>query len=175
MAPEGVRSRLWSAAAPGHAYAILDGARNENLLDVLYRDGAPAFECLFAGELEADMAEVAPYLIELVDGSPFCDWLLETGWGESWGILLTSRLELTPLWRHLRQLTLVYDPELNPVYFRFYDPRVLSIFLPTSEASQLAAFFDAVDVFVVEAEGGGSATVFSLADGKLVAEAIGPA
>lgn len=172
MTPEAVRTRLWSDAGGGHVYAILDGARNENLLDVLHRDDAPAFACLFAGELEPDMAEVAPYLVELVEGAPFCDWLLEKSWGESWGVFLTSRLEMTPLWRHLRQLTLVYDPELNPVYFRFYDPRVLSIFLPTSDEKQLGDFFGAVDAYLTEGEAGKSATVFSLVDGKLIAEVI---
>ena len=173
MTPEAVRSRLWSDAGDdGHVYAILDGGRNENLLDILYADDAPSFACLFAGDLEPDMAEVAPYLVELVEGTPFCDWLLDKGWGDAWGVFLTSRLEMAPLWRHLRQLTLVYDPELNPVYFRFYDPRVLNGFLPISDEKQLADFFGAVDTYIVEGEGGKSAKAFSLAEGKLVAEAI---
>lgn len=172
MTPEAVRSRLWSDAGAEHVYAILDGARNENLLDVLHQESAPEFACLFAGELEPDMAEVAPYLVELIEGTPFCDWLLDEGWGQAWGVFVKSRLQLAPLWRHLRQLTLVYDPELNPVYFRFYDPRVLRIFLPTSDEKQLCDFFGAVDAYVTESEEGTSATVFTLVDGKLIAETI---
>lgn len=172
MTPEAVRLRLWSDAGGEHVYAILDGARNENLLDALHQEGGPDFACLFAGELEPDMAEVAPYLVELIEGAPFCDWLLDQGWGQAWGVFLKSKLQLAPLWRHLRQLTMVYDPELNPVYFRFYDPRVLRVFLPTSDEKQLSGFFGAVEAYVAEGESGQSATVFSLVDGKLIAEAI---
>ena len=171
ITPHAVRSRLWSDSG-GRAYAILDGARNENLLEVLYGQNAPEFVCLFAGELAPDMAEVAPYLVELIDGSDFCEWLLGEGWGHAWGIYLTSSLELLPLWRHLRQFTLVYDPDLNPLYFRFYDPRVLGVFLPASDEEQLSEFFAGVDSFLVEGEGGKSATLFSLADGKLVAQTV---
>jgi len=171
MTPEAVRTRLWSDTGGHRVYAILDGARNENLLDVFDRD-APEFACLFPGELEPDMAEVAPYLVELIEGTPFCDWLLAEGWGNAWGIFLTSRLELAPLWRQLRQLTLVYDPDLNPIYFRFYDPRVLGVFLPTADAKQLADFFAAVDAYLVEGAAGEPAKVYSLAGGRLVAEAI---
>ncbi len=36
------------------------------------------------------------------------------------------------------------------LYFRYYDPRVLSIFLPTCDASQLQEFFGPVNQFIIE-------------------------
>ena len=69
--PPAVQARLWAEAADMPAYAILDGARNELLLGQLHGDDAPRWRCLFAGELEPDMAAVAPYLVELEPDAPW--------------------------------------------------------------------------------------------------------
>ena len=65
--------RLWPDDE--HAtFAVLDGAGIPGLLDRLY--GAPALEfaCLFEGDIAADIAEVAPYLVRVLPGSEMADW-----------------------------------------------------------------------------------------------------
>ena len=42
--------------------------------------------CLYRGELQPDMAEVAPYLVKLDRDAPFTDWVLDRGWGNHWGV-----------------------------------------------------------------------------------------
>ena len=171
--PRAVQARLWSEAGDLPAYAILDGARNELLLGSLYADGAPRWRCLFAGELEPDMASVAPYLVELDPSSAFTRRLLAEGWGQSWGVFLTSETPLPALWRHLRAQVQVYGPSLEPLYFRYYDPRVLRSYLPTCAPQQLAEFFGPVGFFFAEDDDPARAHVWSFADGALVAESVG--
>ena len=174
MLPEMLRRRLWQEADERFAYAVLDGAQNQGLLDWLLGPDAPMFECLFSGELAPDMAEVAPYLVQLVPGSKFTEELIETGWDENWGVLLVSAEELPAVWRHLRQHTMIYGAELDPMYFRFYDPRVLRHFLPGCNAEQLRGFFGCVNFFLTEADAATpmAADVWSLADGELVHEQV---
>src|ERR1700730_4373181 len=93
-----------------NVYAILDGASVEELLDQLYRY-EPEFICLYRGELEPDIAEVAPYLVRLDRTSAFTDWLLETGWGNHWCVFAVSQADLTAMRQHLRRFLNVHDTE----------------------------------------------------------------
>ena len=171
--PPAVQTRLWHEAGDRPAYAILDGAQNELLVGTLHAAGAPPWRCLFMGELEPDMAVVAPYLVELEQGSAFTRRLLAEGWGQNWGVFVTSQTPLPALWRHLRSQVMVYGPTLDPMFFRYYDPRVLRSFLPTCSARQLAQFFGPVGFFLAEDEAPTRAHAWSLADGQLVAQVVG--
>jgi hypothetical protein len=140
-----------------NAYAILDGASNPALLDHLYAVERPEFACLYRGELEPDMAECAPYLAKLEAGSAFTQWLTGSGWGLHWGIFVVADCDLRTLRYHLRKLNMVYDSETNkPLLFRYYDPRVLSVFLPTCDAKQVGEFFGPVNAWFAETEAGAS-------------------
>ena len=66
-------------------FALLDGAGIPALLDKLYGTAELEFECLYSGELEPDVAEVAPYIVRLEAGTEFAAWVL-AGWGEQRGI-----------------------------------------------------------------------------------------
>src|SRR3954447_16399238 len=114
----------------GNLFAVIDGAAMPDLLDALYRL-KPPFHCLYRGELQPDMAEVAPYLVQLQEGSGFTTWLLLKGLGKPFGIFLSSSADLLKVRRHLRRLLTVHTEGGKPMLFRFYDPRVLGDFLPT--------------------------------------------
>ena len=156
QAPEALRQNLFCElfADPKYqAYAILDGASNPALLDHLYGD-RPEFACLYRGELEPDIAECAPYLARLEANTPFTQWAL-SGWGRHWGIFALAECDFRTLLRHLRTLNRVYDPESHkPLLFRYYDPRVLSVFLPTCDEEQSAEFLGPVQAYFAEIEGG---------------------
>ena len=171
--PQIVQTRLWHEAGDMPAYVILDGAQNPTLQEALYADGAPRWRCLFPGTLEPDMAVVAPYLVELEPSSAFTRRLLAEGWAQNWGVFLTSQLELPALWRHVRGQVQVYGPKLEPLYFRFYDPRVMRSYLPTCSPQQLAEFFGPVDFWIGEGEQANQAHVWSLSNGELVTQDIG--
>lgn len=132
-------------------YAILDGASVPELPQNLTRFGVAA-ECLFRGELEPDMAQVAPYLAVAPPNHPFTDWLLQEGWGRHWGVFAISRANLRTLRMHLRTFLKVYGPDLKLLYFRYYDPRVLRVYLPTCNAQELQTVFGPVLRYLLEDE-----------------------
>ena len=149
--------------------AMLDGASVPGLLDRLESDRSLEVECLFRGKLEPDMAEVAPYLVKLELESEFTEWVVGTGWGQHWGSFVTSRRGFRALRNHLRSLTLIYRRDGTPLYFRYYDPRVLRIFLPTCAPAQLKQMFGPVDAFLAESEAGDAASIFRLSGEALSA------
>ncbi|MGH9632160.1 MAG: DUF4123 domain-containing protein [Bryobacteraceae bacterium] len=132
-------------------FTVLDGASVPDLPQVLY-NMKPEHECLYRGELTPDMAAVAPYLVSLPADSEFTKWVLEQGWGRHWGIFVSSRADLRALRQHFRAFTIVHDEDGKPMYFRFYDPRVLRTYLPTCNPQELAAVFGPVAAYFLEGE-----------------------
>jgi hypothetical protein len=143
--------------------AMLDGASVPDLLERLHAEPALEAECLFRGTLEPDMKQVAPYLVKLEPESEFAQWIVGTGWGHHWGTFVTSRQGFRKLRNHLRALTLVHRRDGTPLYFRYYDPRVMRVFLPTCTPDQLKKMFGPVDAFVAESEAGDAAHIYRLA------------
>lgn len=130
-------------------YAILDGASIENLPLKIY-EMRPRNFCLYRGELDTDIAEVAPYLVELAPRTYFTEWLLENCWSRHFGIFAHSPFSITEVRKHLRKFLTVYDDAGNPMLFRFYDPRVLTKFLPTCQPQELADLFGRATAFFAE-------------------------
>ncbi|MCC6535890.1 MAG: DUF4123 domain-containing protein [Burkholderiales bacterium] len=161
-----LKQLLWTTPED-RVYALLDGASVPSLLDRLYAEPRPEFECLMHGELAPDMAEVAPYLVSVQRDGAFTDWLLTQGWGNHWGIFAVARTDIRPLWFHLRTLNVVYGPEGKPMLFRYYDPRVLRVFLPTCSPQQVKEMFGPVASFVAEADAPSMALSFAHVDGEL--------
>ena len=143
-----------------HVYVVLDGASVPDLLDRFVSD-TPPYVCLYRGDLEPDMAEVAAYLVLLELDSPFTQWVLTEGWGNHWGIFARTSVELEDMRRHFRRFLIVHDPDGEPMYFRFYDPRVLRVFLPTSNTEELTTIFGPVSCFLVEGEDPGRCIAFT--------------
>src|ERR1051325_1196497 len=150
-------------------YALLDGASAPDLVKKLY-EHEPEYCCLYRGELEADMAVVAPYLARLESGNEFTNWILQDGWGAHWGTFLASPANLRALRDHFRQFHTVELPDQRTVLFRYYDPRVLRTFLPACNAGELKTFFGPVQKFVVEGETAEAGIRFSLAGTALKPE-----
>jgi hypothetical protein len=157
----------WAGSDKYHIYAILDSARDEAILAQITLSGVEN-RCLFEGQKGFDLAEVAPYVVPLKKNASFTDWLLGSGWAKSWGIFLRSDGSLKQMQRHFRYFTKVYDDELQPVYFRFYDPRVFRVYLPTCNEEELDAIFGPCWQLYAESEDGSSLIEYSLdKDGKL--------
>lgn len=134
-------------------YAILDGAADPELRQQLWQHQV-AHLCLLPGEPEPEMAQVAPYLARLEPETTFTDYVLE-GWGRHRGIFLLSGASGRELRRHFRNFIVVHHPtDGRPLYFRFYDPRVLRVYLPSCNASEASALFGPVARYLVESDDG---------------------
>jgi hypothetical protein len=153
------------------AFAVLDGASVPDLPLKIY-EMQPHAACLYRGELEPDLAEVAPYLVELFPGTTFTEWLLSEGLrGDHWGIFARSPFSLVELRKHFRKFLTVYDDAGNPLLFRYYDPRVLVKFLPTCEPDALEKLFNRVTDYLAE-DGANGFNRFELQNGKLSMQKI---
>lgn len=150
-----------------NAFAVLDGASVEGLLDKL-DECEPEYECLRRGELKPDLAEVAPYLVRLEPGAAFTEWVLEQGWGNHWGIIALSQADIRELRRHFRTFLMVYDPNGKLLLFRYYDPRVLRVYLPTCNERELKTVFGPVNAYLLEDEDPGTLLRFQARAGSLV-------
>ena len=166
--------KLWPSNTAGDTslYAILDGARNDDIYPAVMESQCE-FECLYMGELEPDVAESAPYLIKLERDKPFTEWLLKEGWGDSWGIYVQTNLGMRELRRHFRKFLMVYDPEHKPLYFRYYDPRVLRIYLPTCNAEELDIVFGQIKNYILEDQNPEVLLRFANNSGTLAIETTG--
>ncbi len=134
---------------PQGTYTILDAARDDKIYPELVNSDIESL-CLYLGEKAVELATVAPYLLELKREGPFTQWVLNNGLGKSWGIFLQSSAPFKELHRHFRKFLMVYDEEGTPLYFRYYDPRVLRVYLPTCNESELQILFDPVIHYYVE-------------------------
>src|SRR5215475_10878968 len=141
-------------------YAILDAAREASIPLKLYQQRAE-FVSLYRGEPEEKLASVSPYLVKIDTKPQTTEWILNEGWGNSWGILFLSSAGLDDLRRHFRRFLLVENPNGKELYFRFYDPRVLRVYLPTCTPFEAKRFFGPVSVYLMESEDGKAFQEFS--------------
>jgi hypothetical protein len=133
-------------------FAILDAARDVRILALLLTHKQEQYQSLYEGQQGAELAQVAPYLVRLGKDSPLLEALAAEGWGKSWGVYLTSSAEFNEVRHHLRRFLQVRLPSGEQVYFRFYDPRVMRVFLPTCTPEDTTQFFGPIENYLVEDE-----------------------
>ena len=132
----------------GRLYGIVDTARDPGLYDLVTH--CPNHACLFAGEIKEPLNRAAPYLVELTDGTALRDAWRGRGWGQAWGILLRSPLDIRGLRRHLRKFLLSQLPDGEAVLFRYYDPRVWRSYWEACPAEDRSRWLEGVDEFIAE-------------------------
>ena len=161
--PAEIVSRHLFADAGTRVYAVLDGAAVLDLPEK-FREYQVDPVCLYRGELTPALAKVAPYQITLERESPVTHWLLREGWGK-------HRADWRLIREHLSSLVLTYDPDYQPLYFRFYDPRVLRVYLPTCDADELQVLFGPIARLICEDEEG-NLLKYWVAGGRLGSEQV---
>lgn len=134
-------------------YIILDAARMSGELNTA-RELNPEHICLYEGDSERFLGAVAPWLFEFEEDSEFAGWLGQHAEADSWGVFLKSSADPNEIYRHLRKFLIVNTEDGRELYFRFYDPRVLRVFLPTCDKEQLIEFFGPVECYIAEDENG---------------------
>lgn len=150
-----VRRRV---ASGERLYGVVDAARDRDLAFAAPKQFGQTIEWLFVDGDATHMQGVAPYLVPIAfgpkypfEGSGYLDlWARKLG--NSCGILLVSSADPKALREHLGGLFRVTDERDHKFYFRFYDPRVLRVYLPTCTADEARQFFGPVRHILVEAE-----------------------
>ncbi len=150
---------------------ILDAARLEReILNALELN--PEGISLYKGQPEEDLSDVAPYLFSCIEKPQFLNWAFNNGWGKAWGVFALANNDFNALHRHFRRFLMVKTEDGLQLYFRFYDPRVLRIFLPTCDSMQLREFFGPVSKFVCEDEDPEFALIFFHDNTKLITQRV---
>ena len=150
---------LWPAGSHRSVWAVLDCARDPGVYAALVASRLE-FRCLYSGRLPRALEQAAPQLVELLPGNLLTAQLLGPAWGASWGVFLTTT-EPENLRHHLRKFLKVRDDAGRSLLFRFYDPRVLRVYLPSCRSEEGAQLFGPVTSFVVEGERGSSVIEFA--------------
>jgi hypothetical protein len=132
-------------------FALLDAARSPRVLELL-RGSGEEHQSLYEGPKGEELADWAPYAVRLPAPSRLLETLVREGWGESWGIYFTSRKTLAEVRKHFRHFLMVKLAEGRDAYFRFYDPRVLRVYLPSCNTAEAAQFFGPVRDYLMEAK-----------------------
>jgi hypothetical protein len=142
------------AAEADPLFAVLDAARTDRILEVLH-EAPEEYRSLYDGVQGEALAAAAPYLVALPRASRLLERLVREGWGDRWGIYMTSARPFAEVRRHLRRFLIVEDEESRRrLYFRFYDPRVLRAFLPTCTPLQRADLFGELGAMWLESNDG---------------------
>ena len=135
-------------------YALLDAARGAPVMDQVASAGLDAgaqYEVLGPGRQDDELFATSAFLVPCPEGSELLWWLCTEGMQQSLGVLLASVAPLEELAAHLHPLTEIKDERGRTLLFRFYDPRVLRIYLPTCTPWELRRFFGPVQRFWAEA------------------------
>ncbi len=133
-------------------YAIVDPCGLPGAMELLHSEAAAGKAVgLYQGLAAENFIDKAPFLVR-VDAGCLAS-VLALANNEAWGILLRSRVGIVALAAHLRRLVRVTSPAGQDWLFRFYDPRLLPVFLQACTASEAQQFFGPIDRFIVYGNG----------------------
>ena len=150
-------------------YMLLDTARDQRIYTRLTEfGGSLQARSLYQGDIGESLANVSPYLLSLPEDQQESCWFAEAGFGQSWGLFVTTLVGFDDLRRHLRKFNIVYREDGTPLVFRFYDPRVLRRFLPLCTIEELRRLFGPIESFLTETAEADALIRFTLGAGKLV-------
>ena len=95
------------------SYLLLDAARIGNEME-----NALAFpgenSCLYEGRNKIELSGVGPFLFKTDNNSELNNWVIENGWGNSWGVALFSFI--LNIFASCKQSQFEH---LKPIYFLF--------------------------------------------------------
>ena len=151
-----IQQQLWQSNEHGDKpviYAILGGARDKQIERII-RQGELKSSCLIEGKLTYRMSVAAPYIVRLEEGHSQTLEIIQKGWGNSWGIFAVTYppASLINVRHNCRKIAMVKSPEGKNLFFRYYDPRVLRIYLAECNKAEASKVFGPITEFIVEGE-----------------------
>lgn len=122
-------------------WAVIDGVNWPEAADILGTVGKEDCVCLYS-TTNTRSKTFAPWLVRLKLDSAVTKAMKKRAHELNSGILFQSNWPISELRRHLRKFTMAWTPadENAPIYFRFYDPRVLLDVTQALDDSNLGRF-----------------------------------
>lgn len=135
--------------APAPLYAILDANVEERVPQLLLASGE-LYQFMPEGLPEVGLQQPGAFMTYVPVTSLLLPKLIQMGWGQHWLLFFTCMHPFAEVRKHLRQFLLVKSDDNKSFYFRFYDPRLLQLFLPACSPQEITQFFGPVQCFVME-------------------------
>jgi hypothetical protein len=167
-----VEGHLWPGTQRRGMWMIVDCARDRRIFGMVLDCFYSSHSCLFSGSLDPAIQVVAPYLLELEHDDARTRRFISEAWGNSWGVFLRCDTTSDKLRKHLRRFLTVKDPKGQRMLFRYYDPRVLRVYLPTCNQIELTTVFGPVEEFLMEGEDPETVCRFRFGGRGLIADRV---
>jgi len=151
-------------------FYFLDSARNPEIFQHIKKHKCEK-NILYSEENARELIDVAPYLINCNTNPLLAEWLLQEK-GNSYGYFFESSASIEQLINHFKKFIFACDEKGRHYFFRFYDPRVIRIYLPTCSKDELMNFFGLVSRFIVEKESSENIDLFYMNNGQLIIKEI---
>ena len=152
-------------------YFICDVTQDDINLEQL-----KSFNCtyisLYKVKDDTDLNVAIPYLVPFEKEDGCRERIITNFWGNAVGVFVFSKASLDDLFDHFRRFLIVKDEEGKKMYFHFYNPHVLRIFLPTCDNQQLKDFFGPIEKFICEDEDPAFAHLFSFDGRQLITKRV---
>jgi hypothetical protein len=132
-------------ASGGYLYALMDAYDSPAVPAKAQEMGKERAVSLFLGEAEKKYWDLAPYLIQVDETT--LDWVFDKLWKAPWGVFVLSKTGIESLRTHFRRFLIVQLPDGERWFFRYYDPRILNIYLANCVSEELEIFFGPVRAF----------------------------
>lgn len=157
-------ARMALLGEPGALYAIVDLARDPELVELLGASGE-AYCALDETREPDDLGETAPTVVRLTPGAESLAALLEDTWGLGSTVYFTSDEPFPAAYRRVLLRAGVDPARAAP---RFWEPASLRALLDAGDAS----LFEAVRAWLVETTDGGALARYRLADGRVARDEL---
>jgi hypothetical protein len=138
---------LGNLAEKGFVYVVLDACDAPAVPPKARSLGEERALSLYNGTAQEEYWSFAPYLCQA--DPQLLGWIRDSLWEEPWGIIALAKVDFAAMRSHFRKFLIVKSPEDEEWYFRFYDPRVLPVFLESSNEEELKEFFGPIQAFAV--------------------------
>jgi len=135
--------------APAPLYAILDASIEERVPQLLMASGE-LYQFMPEGLPDVGLPQPGAFMAYIPVTSQLLPRLIQMAWGHHWALFFTCMHPFAEVRKHLRQFLLLKSDDSKSFYFRFYDPRLLQLFLPACSPQEITQFFGPVQCFVME-------------------------
>jgi len=131
---------------PFNTFAVLDAANVANLPELLATSGLE-HHCLFIGDALDEMAEVAPWVVQLEPDHRLTRNLFTEGraawqlWDKNPGMILRAPRSCEDMKKHLRKFLKVQDDGGKWFYFRFWEGATLQTVAQSSDPGDLGKLY----------------------------------
>jgi Domain of unknown function (DUF4123) len=136
-----------------HLYAIIDCAADPSIYPMLKNSGVKR-ACLykkgvhFPGDaMTEELKANAPFLLEVEPDSSFFTKLMDLGFNKNWFIITCSDKDYDTVYEHCSDNLLAQTEDNTSLLFRWYDARILGVFLSSCTIDEIKSFFGPLLLF----------------------------